>query len=67
MRQERCPCVYILASGHYGTLYIGVTSNLLQRLVQHREGMLPGFTTPHKVHRLVHFEMFDDMERAILA
>ena len=62
---ERNPCVYILASGLYGALYIGLTSNLLQRLVQHREGLLPGFTTRYKVHRLVHFEMFGDMERAI--
>ena len=66
MSKERNPCVYILASGHYGTLYIGVTSDLLQRLVQHREGLLPGFTSGYKVHRLVHFEMFGDMERAIL-
>ena len=66
MRQERSPCVYILASGHYGTLYIGVTSNLLQRLVQHREGLLPGFTSRYKVHHLVHFETFGDMENAIL-
>src|SRR5688572_33178724 len=65
MRQERNPCVYILANGRYGALYIGVTSNLLQRLVQHREGLLPGFTSRYKVHRLVHFEMFGDMERAI--
>jgi len=65
MRQERNPCVYILANGHYGALYIGVTSNLLQRLVQHREGLPPGFTSRYKVHRLVHFEMFGDMERAI--
>ena len=66
MARERAPCVYILASGHYGTLYIGVTSNLLQRLIQHREGLLPGFTSRHEVHRLVHFEMFGDMENAIL-
>ena len=65
MPRERDPCVYILASGHYGSLYIGVTSNLLQRLVQHREGLLPGFTSRHKVHRLVHFETFGDMEHAI--
>jgi putative endonuclease len=65
MRRERNPCVYILANGLYGALYIGVTSNLLQRLVQHREGLLPGFTTRYKVYRLVHFEMFGDMERAI--
>src|SRR5687767_10842774 len=65
MRFERNPCVYILAGRLYGTLYIGVTSDLLQRLVQHREGLLPGFTTRYKVYRLVHFEMFGDMERAI--
>jgi putative endonuclease len=62
---ERNPCVYILASGHYGTLYIGVTSNLMQRLYQHREGVTGGFAARYKVHRLVHFEMFGDMERAI--
>ena len=66
MRQERSPCVYLLASGHYGAIYIGVTSNLIQRLVQHREGLLPGFTTRYKVYRLVHFEMFGDMEQAIV-
>jgi putative endonuclease len=66
MRQERNPCVYMLASGLYGALYIGVTSNLLQRLVQHREGLIPGFTSRYKVHRLVHFEMFGDMEGAIV-
>jgi putative endonuclease len=66
MREERNPCVYLLASGHYGAIYIGVTSNLLQRLVQHREGLLPGFTRRYKGHRLVHFEMFGEMEPAIL-
>jgi putative endonuclease len=66
MREERNPCVYLLSNGYYGAIYIGVTSNLLQRLVQHREGMFGGFTSRYKVHRLVHFEMFGDMERAIL-
>jgi putative endonuclease len=66
MREERNPCVYLLSNKHYGAIYIGVTSNLLKRLVQHREGLLPGFTRRYKVHRLVHFEMFGDMERAIL-
>ena len=65
MRQERQPCVYILASGRYGTLYIGVTSNLIGRLWQHRNDVLPGFTSRYDVHRLVHFEMFGDMLRAI--
>jgi putative endonuclease len=65
MREERQPCVYILASRHYGTLYIGVTSNLAARLWQHRNGALPGFTARHAVHRLIHFELFGDMEKAI--
>ena len=65
MKRERDPCVYILASGHYGTLYIGVTSNLLQRLVQHRKSLLPGFTSKYRVHRLVHFELLADMRTAI--
>jgi putative endonuclease len=62
---ERNPCVYILASGHYGTLYIGVTSDLMKRLWQHRGGVREGFTGRYGVHRLVHFEMFGDMESAI--
>ncbi|HSQ94837.1 MAG TPA: GIY-YIG nuclease family protein [Croceibacterium sp.] len=66
MRYERNPCVYLLSNKHYCAIYIGVTSSLLQRLVQHREGLIPGFTTRYKVHRLVHFEMFGDMQRAIL-
>ena len=63
---ERDPCVYILASGHYGTLYIGVTSDLMQRLYQHRAGVTGGFTARYKAHRLVRYEMFGDMEGAIL-
>ena len=62
---ERNPCVYILASRHYGTLYIGVTSDLIARLWQHRNDALPGFTSRYGVYRLVHFEPFGDMERAI--
>ena len=62
---ERNPCVYILASGHYGTLYIGVTSDLIARLWQHRNNALPGFTSRYGVYRLVHFEMFGAMEHAI--
>jgi len=59
------PCVYILASQPYGTIYIGVTSNVLARLYQHREGKIRGFTSRYEVFRLVRFEMFDDMETAI--
>ena len=60
MTGARQPCVYILASGKHGTLYIGVTSNLPARLHQHREGLIEGFTSRYGVTRLVRFEMFDD-------
>ena len=59
------PCVYILASQPYGTRCIGVTSNLLGRLTQHREDMVRGFTEKYGVHRPVRFEMCDSMEQAI--
>jgi putative endonuclease len=63
---EREPCVYILASQPRGTLYIGVTSDLVKRLWQHREGVTGGFVARYKVHRLVRFEMLGDMEAAIM-
>nr|WP_081432309.1 GIY-YIG nuclease family protein [Erythrobacter litoralis] len=63
---ERNPCVYIVASQPRGTLYIGVTSDLMQRLAQHRSGETGGFTSRYGVFRLVRFEMFGDMEAAIL-
>ena len=65
MRDERQPCVYILASRPYGTLYIGVTSHLVGRLWQHRTGATLGFTSAYGVDHLVRFELFGDMERAI--
>ena len=48
-----------------GTLYIGVTSNLMQRVHQHRFGTMPGFTSRYAVHRLVRIEHYDDMTSAI--
>ena len=65
MPRERNPCVYILTSQPRGTLYIGVTSDLVARLWQHREGALPGFTKRHSVKWLVWFEMHGDMITAI--
>jgi putative endonuclease len=61
----REPCVYILASGRYGTIYFGVTSDLMGRLYRHRTGAIRGFTSKYGVLRLVHVEMFDDMYAAI--
>ncbi len=63
--RERQPCVYILASGRHGTIYIGVTSDLMARLHQHRTGSVRGFTSRYGVKRLVHFEMAETMEAAI--
>lgn len=65
MKEERQPCVYILASKFYGSLYIGVTSNLIARLWQHRNKAMPGHTSKYAIYRLVHFEMFGDMDHAI--
>jgi putative endonuclease len=62
---ERQPCVYILASGRHGTLYVGVTSDLMGRLHQHRAGAIAGFTARYNVKRLVHFEQAETMETAI--
>lgn len=63
---ERQPIVYILASKRNGTLYTGVTSNLAQRISQHRDGEVPGFTKKYGVHLLVYAEPHETMEAAII-
>ncbi len=60
------PYVYIMASGRNGTLYTGVTSNLPQRVVQHREGAVEGFTHQYSCKMLVWYEEHETMESAIL-
>ena len=62
---ERLPCVYILASQRNGTLYIGVTSNLPQRVWQHRENLVEGFSKQYGIHRLVWYEVHSTMAAAI--
>ena len=62
---ERDPEVYIMASGFHGTVYTGVTSNLIQRVYQHRTSALGGFTADYGVKRLVWFGMHGSMESAI--
>ena len=57
-------CVYILAS-RSRVLYIGVTSQLLERVRQHRDGLVPGFTSRYRIHRLVYFESFENPKSAI--
>ncbi|MDQ8036304.1 MAG: GIY-YIG nuclease family protein [Pedobacter sp.] len=62
---ERQPCVYLMASRPYGTLYIGVTSDLVQRVWQHKRGLADGFTRQYGVHSLVWYEQHSTMEEAI--
>ena len=57
--------VYVLASRPYGTLYVGVTNDLLPRVYEHREGLVDGFTKRHGVKCLVYYEAFDNVEPAI--
>ena len=59
------PCVYIMASKSYGTLYTGVTSNILQRMQQHKEAKANGFTEKYSVKNLVWYELHPNMESAI--
>ena len=63
---SRQPCVYILASALNGTLYVGVTSNLSQRLHDHKTNAVPSFTQKYQVHTLVYAEAYETMEEAIL-
>ena len=57
--------VYILASRIGGTLYIGVTNDLVRRVYEHRTDAVPRFTRKYKVHRLVYYEIHDDIIAAI--
>jgi putative endonuclease len=57
--------VYILASRLGGTLYIGVTNDLIRRVAEHRQKLVKGFTKKYEIHMLVYFEQFDDAENAI--
>ncbi|MBR0884561.1 putative endonuclease [Bradyrhizobium japonicum] len=57
--------VYILASRKYGTLYIGVTSDLVRRVYEHKTKIVPGFTKRYAIDKLVLFEIFDDPVSAI--
>ena len=62
---ERLPCVYILASQRNGTLYAGVTSDLIRRVWEHKNDLTDGFTKRYGVHTLVWYEVHDNMESAI--
>jgi len=58
-------CVYILASKRNGTLYIGVTSNLMKRIWEHKESVVDGFTKTHAVKMLVYYERHEDVKSTI--
>jgi len=62
---DKQPAVYMLASKRNGTLYIGVTSNLVKRVWEHKNDMVEGFTKRYIVLRLVWFELHETMESAI--
>ena len=57
--------VYILASKRNGTLYVGVTNDLVRRVYEHKSDFVEGFTKKYQVHDLVYFEQTDDVEAAI--
>ena len=57
--------VYMLASKPQGTLYIGVTNDLVRRVAEHKEGLIPGFTKRYGVSKLVYWEVFEDYDAAI--
>ncbi len=62
---SRQPAVYILASKRNGTLYVGVTSDLVKRVWEHKDDMAEGFTKRYGVHSLVWYELLDSLETAI--
>ena len=62
---KKQPCVYVLASKKHGTLYTGVTSDLIKRIWEHKNNVVEGFTQKYNVHILVWFEMHETMESAI--
>jgi len=63
MRKQ--PCVYILANRRNGTLYVGVTSDLIKRVWEHKNDVIEGFAKRYRVHRLVYYELHEDMSSAI--
>ena len=60
------PAVYILASKRNGTLYVGVTTNLVKRVWEHKNNLVEGFTKKYGVHQLVWYELYESMESAIM-
>jgi putative endonuclease len=57
--------IYILASQKNGTLYIGVTSNLIKRISEHKDGIIKGFTKKYKIDKLVYYEVYGEIGLAL--
>lgn len=62
---EKLPCVYIVASQRNGSLYVGVTSDLIKRVWEHKNNLIEGFTKRYGIHILVWYERHETMESAI--
>ena len=62
----KLPCIYIITNRHNTTLYIGVTSNLVQRIYQHKNKLVKGFSAKYNLTKLVYFEQLEDMDNAII-
>jgi len=60
------PFVYIITNDRNTTLYIGVTSNIIQGIYQHKNKLIEGFSANYNLHKLIYFEQFNDMHNAIL-
>ena len=58
--------VYILANNKNGTLYVGVTNDLIRRIYEHKNDLVDGFTKKYNVHQLVYYEIVEDVEAAIM-
>ena len=61
----KIPCIYILSNKKNGALYVGVTSNLQQRIWQHKQNIVHGFTQKYNIHKLVYYEVCPTIESAI--
>jgi putative endonuclease len=60
------PTIYIITNDRNTTLYVGVSSNLIQRIYQHKNKLIAGFSAKYNLHKLVYFEQFNGMNNAIL-
>lgn len=61
----KLPAVYMMSNKRFGTIYTGVTSNLIKRVYEHKNKITKGFTSQHNCKNLVYYEIFDDMVEAI--